>query len=133
MIHSLRRFSNLWNPSYPFARHVRSNPRGARRKIGSGTCPDKFARAFSRVCGRKGREKKERREEKGTDFRRDAPPSASPSRRVSPYERTRSTNFPDALRRSIDVDFEWAGTRNFARTRLASEGGSHRERARLNS
>jgi len=27
------------DPSYAFARHVRSDPRSARRKIGSGTCP----------------------------------------------------------------------------------------------
>jgi len=38
-------------------------------------------------------------------------------RRFSWNEKTRSTNFLDALDWSIDVDFEWAGTRNFARER----------------
>lgn len=38
-------------------------------------------------------------------------------RRFSWNEKTRSTNFLDALDWSIDVDFEWAGTRNFGRER----------------
>lgn len=49
-------------------------------------------------------------------------------RRFSWNEKTRSTNFLDALDWSIDVDFEWAGTRNFAR-----ECGPGGWRRRLNS
>lgn len=52
-------------------------------------------------------------------------------RRVSQgNEKTRSTNFLNAFGWSIDVDFEWAGTRNFTGAQPALEG---RPRGRSNS
>jgi len=101
------------DPSYAFARHVRSDPRSARRKIGSGTCPAKFARAFLRMCARGEKRSGERFLTGRTRRRR--------SQGLSRNEKTRSTNFLDALGWSIDIDFEWAGTRNFTEARPASE------------
>jgi len=94
---------------------------------------------------REGREERERERERGGGERERERERFSTERRaiavcrVSQNEKTRSTNFLDALGWSIDVDFEWAGTRNFMGVRPASEktmggrGGRGRRRKRSNS
>lgn len=112
VIHSLRHFSNLRNPSlYAFARHVRSEPRRARRKIGSGTCPAKFARAFLRVC-EKG---------PGGDFQRRETPRVARSQGLA--ERKRHARLIFSMRsagRSTSIS-SGRGARNFTGARSASE------------
>lgn len=128
VIHLLRHFSNLRNPSDAFARHVRNNrpPQSQTKNRIRGTCPNQVgARIFTvvrvSVCVREKSRKRETCDAGNTEHRRAV-------RRVSWNEKTRSTNFLDALDWSIDVDFEWAGTRNFTRER--GPGGW---RGRLNS
>ena len=145
VIHSLRHFSNLQRipPTHSRAM-LETTPGSARRKIGSGTCSAKFARAFLQMCvrekEREGREERERGRERERERERfSTERRAIAVCRVSQNEKTRSTNFLDALGWSIDVDFEWAGTRNFMGVRPASEktmgggGGRGRRRKRSNS
>jgi len=87
-------------PSLPHLARSRSQPPWCRRKIGCRVRVRPSLRAHFYGCVGKGREASSN---EGTPIRR-------ASRRT---KKTRSTNFPDALARSIDVDFEWAGTRNF--------------------
>jgi len=87
-------------PSLPHLARSRSQPPWCRRKIGCRVRARPSLRAHFYGCVGKGREASSN---EGTPIRR-------ASRRT---KKTRSTNFPDALARSIDVDFEWAGTRNF--------------------